>query len=154
MGLKFRRYRPTVCVRPSVCYQTKVTLQYKTFRVSLRTSYTDHHLTLSHRKSPNWRTCRLGNLYYHEMNTRTSTAICLVFLMAVAQVHSGLIGILAYGACQTGCNAGWVACCSAAGVTAGTVTAGLGVPAAVMACSALQGTCMAACAALALAPTP
>ena len=35
-------------------------------------------------------------------------------------------GPLAYGICQTGCNAGVVACYTAAGVTFGTVTAGAG----------------------------
>jgi hypothetical protein len=29
-----------------------------------------------------------------------------------------------YAACQSGCNAAWVACCAALGYTAGTVTAG------------------------------
>jgi hypothetical protein len=54
-----------------------------------------------------------------------------------------------YAACQTGCNAAWVACCAALGYTAGTYTAGSGVPAALATCSAGQGTCMAGCAAMA-----
>ncbi|GAX73322.1 hypothetical protein CEUSTIGMA_g776.t1 [Chlamydomonas eustigma] len=59
--------------------------------------------------------------------------------------------LAAYGVCQSGCNAAWVFCCSAAGVVAGTVTAGAGVPAAVAACSATQGACMSTCAGLSLA---
>ena len=54
-----------------------------------------------------------------------------------------------YAACQTGCNAAWVACCAALGYTAGTVTAGSAVPAALATCSTGQGTCMAGCAAMA-----
>ena len=69
----------------------------------------------------------------------------------IAQTNAG---ILAYGICQTGCNAVWVACCAAAGGTAGVATGGVGVPAAILACNAAQGVCMAACAAIALTPTP
>jgi len=47
-----------------------------------------------------------------------------------------------------------VACYSAAGFTFGTVTAGAGVPAAIIACNAALGTCMAGCAALLITPTP
>ncbi|GIQ88034.1 hypothetical protein KIPB_010194 [Kipferlia bialata] len=51
-----------------------------------------------------------------------------------------------YGACQSACNAAWVACYSAAGVVAGTITAGAAAPLAAVACNSLQGTCMAVCA--------
>ncbi|CAG8850662.1 14330_t:CDS:2, partial [Gigaspora margarita] len=61
---------------------------------------------------------------------------------------------IAYIACQTSCNAGWVACYAAARLIAGTVTGGLGAPAAAILCNIGQGTCMAACAAILLAPTP
>ena len=57
--------------------------------------------------------------------------------------------VATYAACQTGCNTAWVACCGALGYTAGTFTAGSGVPAALATCSTAQGTCMAACAAMA-----
>ena len=57
--------------------------------------------------------------------------------------------VVTYGACQTGCNTAWVACCAALGYTAGTFTAGSGVPAALATCSTGQGTCMAGCAAMA-----
>lgn len=63
-------------------------------------------------------------------------------------------GLLAYGICQTGCNACVVACYAAAGATFGTITAGAGVPAALIACNAAQGVCMAACVAAGLSPTP
>ena len=63
-------------------------------------------------------------------------------------------GPLAYGLCQSGCNALAVACYAAAGSTFGTVTAGLGTPAAILACNAALGTCMAACVAAGCTPTP
>eukprot|EP00746_Dinoflagellata_sp_MGD_P125920 gnl/MRDRNA2_/MRDRNA2_60813_c0_seq2.p1 gnl/MRDRNA2_/MRDRNA2_60813_c0~~gnl/MRDRNA2_/MRDRNA2_60813_c0_seq2.p1 ORF type:complete len:390 (-),score=84.04 gnl/MRDRNA2_/MRDRNA2_60813_c0_seq2:75-1157(-) len=62
-----------------------------------------------------------------------------------------MASLLSYGACQTACNAGVVTCYAAAGLTFGTVTAGLGAPAAALACNSVQATCMAACAAKFLA---
>ena len=66
--------------------------------------------------------------------------------------------VATYGTCQTGCNVAYVACCTAAGATAGTFTLGLGIPAALAACSVAQGVCMTGCAgmtvAVAGAPTP
>nr|CAH0110249.1 unnamed protein product [Daphnia galeata] len=80
-----------------------------------------------------------------------STFICYILvallpLMAVA-------GPLAYAICQTGCNAGAVACYAAGGATFGTVTAGVGVPAVIMGCNAALGVCMAACVAAGFTPT-
>jgi hypothetical protein len=63
-------------------------------------------------------------------------------------------GPLAYGICQTGCNAVVVACYAAAGFTFGTVTAGAATPAVLLACNAALGTCMAACIAAGFSPTP
>ncbi|KAJ9069407.1 hypothetical protein DSO57_1018793 [Entomophthora muscae] len=63
-------------------------------------------------------------------------------------------GPLAYGICQTGCNAVVVACYAAGGATFGTVTAGAGVPAVILGCNVALGTCMAGCVAAGLAPTP
>lgn len=63
-------------------------------------------------------------------------------------------GPLSYGICQTGCNAVVVACYAAAGFTFGTVTAGAGVPAAIVACNAALGVCMAGCIAAGFAPIP
>jgi hypothetical protein len=65
-----------------------------------------------------------------------------------------LLGILGYGMCQSACNGVAVACYSAAGFTFSTVTAGLGTPLILIGCNAALGSCMAACAAVALAPTP
>ena len=79
-------------------------------------------------------------------------AITICFLIAVLPLMV-VAGPLAYGVCQTGCNAGAGACYAAAGVTFGTVTAGLGAPVAVMGCNAALGVCMAACVAAGFAPT-
>nr|CAI5822127.1 unnamed protein product [Callosobruchus analis]CAI5835786.1 unnamed protein product [Callosobruchus analis] len=46
--------------------------------------------------------------------------LVLAFAFLVDQCHAGPVGfILSYGACQTACNAAYVVCCTAAGVTAG-----------------------------------
>jgi hypothetical protein len=76
----------------------------------------------------------------------------LGLLALIATSQGGIFGLATYGACQTGCNAAWVACVAAAGGTAGVATAGAAVPAAIASCSVLQGACMAACAAMALSP--
>jgi hypothetical protein len=56
--------------------------------------------------------------------------------------------------CSSGCAAVAVACYSAAGAVFGTVTAGVGTPAAILACNSAFGTCMASCAAALALPTP
>lgn len=61
-------------------------------------------------------------------------------------------GLLSYGICQSGCNCVAVACYAAAGYTFGTVTAGLGIPASLVACNAALGTCMASCVAAGCIP--
>lgn len=76
----------------------------------------------------------------------------IVLSLVLALLTISEAGPLAYGICQTGCNAVAVACYSAAGATMG-VTFGASVPASVLACSAAQGTCMAACVAAGLLPT-
>ncbi|KAF9998261.1 hypothetical protein BGZ79_008064 [Entomortierella chlamydospora] len=73
-------------------------------------------------------------------------------LLAILGLSSA--GPIAYGICQTGCNALAVACYAAAGFTFGTVTAGAGIPAAIIGCNAALGTCMAAYAVALLASTP
>ncbi len=73
-------------------------------------------------------------------------------LAMTGPVDGGILGLAGYGVCQTGCNTVWVACVTAAGGTAGVTTAGAAVPAAILACNAAQGICMAACAAVALSP--
>ncbi|CAE6406837.1 unnamed protein product [Rhizoctonia solani] len=80
-----------------------------------------------------------------------SAAALAALSLNIGQVEAGPI---AMGLCYTACNAGYVTCCTVAGVTAGTFTLGLGIPAAVAACSVVQGACMAACTPLLVAPTP
>ena len=63
-------------------------------------------------------------------------------------------GPLSYGICQTGCNTVVVACYAGAGLTFGTVTAGVGIPAAAIACNSALGVCMAACVAAGCSPIP
>ena len=83
------------------------------------------------------------------MNAVVKSFIMLALLTNTA--HSGPLG---YAICQTGCNTVWVACVTAAGGVAGVSTGGAGVPAAILACNAAQGVCMAACVAAGLSPTP
>ena len=78
----------------------------------------------------------------------------ILILLGSLFIEETEAGLLAYGICQTGCNTVWVACVSAAGGTAGVSTGGLAVPAAILACNVAQGTCMAACVAAGLTPTP
>ena len=74
----------------------------------------------------------------------------IVLALFPCTTHSGP---LAYAICQTGCNTVWVACVAAAGGVAGVSTGGAAVPAAILACNAAQGVCMAACVAAGLSPT-
>ena len=67
--------------------------------------------------------------------------------------HTSFSGPISYAICQSGCNALAVACYTAAGSTFGTVTAGFGTPAAIIACNLGLGTCMSACIAAGLSPT-
>lgn len=62
-------------------------------------------------------------------------------------------GPIAYAICQAGCATLAVACYSAAGFTFGTIAAAA-APAAIVGCNTAFGSCQAACAAAALAPTP
>ncbi|TPX48424.1 hypothetical protein SeMB42_g02996 [Synchytrium endobioticum] len=66
----------------------------------------------------------------------------------------GQCGIIAYGICQTGCNAAAVSCYAAAGVTFGTMSAGLMAPIAVMGCNAGLSACMATLCVPALVTNP
>ena len=81
-------------------------------------------------------------------------AIVKFLIMLALFTSTAHSGPLAYGICQTGCNTVWVACVAAAGGVAGASTGGAGVPAAILACNAAQGVCMAACIAAGLSPTP
>ena len=62
-----------------------------------------------------------------------------------------MASLASYGLCQTACNAGACACYGSAGFVFGTVTAGMGVPAAIITCNTILGTCMSVCAAKFLA---
>jgi len=61
-------------------------------------------------------------------------------------------GPIAYGICQAGCASVVMACYGAAGFTWGVTIAN--PPAVILTCNTAFGTCYAACAAVALAPTP
>ena len=78
--------------------------------------------------------------------------ILIISLLLMSEMASA--GPIAAGICYTGCNTVWVACVAAAGGTAGVTTGGLGVPAAILACNAAQGVCMAGCVAALALPTP
>ena len=96
----------------------------------------------------------------------TALILCVFTFFTLASA-----GPLTYAACQTACNYGAVSCYAAAGLTFGVSTAAgaatgpvgwfawlwtapASTIAAAVACSAAQGTCMAACASLLVAPTP
>ena len=78
----------------------------------------------------------------------------LVMVILAALSKDVESGPLSYGICQTGCNALVVSCYAAAGFTFGTVTAGLGTSAAILACNSSLGSCMAACVVAGFAPCP
>lgn len=96
----------------------------------------------------------------------------LTFLMSILSLFSlSLAGPLSYAACQSACNYGAVCCYSSVGLKFGAVTlvgavtgpggwitwlasAPVSTIALAAACSAAQGTCMAACTPLLVAPTP
>ncbi|KAL1945668.1 hypothetical protein VTO73DRAFT_1670 [Trametes versicolor] len=87
------------------------------------------------------------------MQFKLSTSLRSLITLA-AIVPTAHAGPLAYGICQTGCNIVAVACYAGAGFVFGPVTAGVGTPAAVLASNVALGQCSAACAVVALTPTP
>ena len=73
-------------------------------------------------------------------------------ILLFGKADGGLLSAMAsYEMCQTGCNTVWVACVAEGGGVAGVSTGGAAVPAAILACNAAQGVCMAACVASILA---
>ena len=76
-------------------------------------------------------------------------AVGLLYGIMISEVESGSG---TYAICQTGCNAVWVACCAAAGGTAG-VTAPPAIAPAIAECNKEKGICMAACVAAGACPT-
>ncbi|KAF8808935.1 hypothetical protein BYT27DRAFT_7136999 [Phlegmacium glaucopus] len=84
------------------------------------------------------------------LSSLSKSAIALIIMTTSVSA-----GPIAYGICQTGCNAVVVACYAAAGFTFGTVVASPAAPAVLLACNAGLGVCSASCATVALfAPTP
>ncbi|TDH72779.1 hypothetical protein CCR75_000535 [Bremia lactucae] len=82
------------------------------------------------------------------MMKKLSTALLLsAFVLAITKVTAGP---LAYGICQTGCNAIAVACYAAAGAVFGTISAGVGTAPAIVGCNSALGVCMASCVAAGL----
>ena len=71
--------------------------------------------------------------------------LLLLFILLSIIALGANAGLIAYGVCQTGCNALAVSCYAAAGFAFGTVTAGLGTLAAILSCNTSLGTCMTAC---------
>ena len=83
---------------------------------------------------------------------KVSTVIKLLYIFnLIQQSHSGPI---TSGACMYACNIGAVACYASLGFVFGTVTAGAGTPAGIIACNVAQGACMTGCGALIVSPTP
>ncbi len=81
-----------------------------------------------------------------------SILIVCIILALLSPTHAGPIS---YGICQSGCSGLVVVCYAAAGFTFGTITAGVGTPAALLACNAGFGMCSAKCAVVTLfAPIP
>ena len=87
-------------------------------------------------------------------NMKNITSI--IFVVSVLFIRSEA-GPITCGACYTACNAGYVSCMASSGLGAGT-TGPVGwwawLTSAAAGCSAIQGACMATCAASAAAPTP
>ncbi|KAI8837667.1 hypothetical protein BJ741DRAFT_602937, partial [Chytriomyces cf. hyalinus JEL632] len=81
-------------------------------------------------------------------------SVALFAVTSLSMAIGAAAGPLPYVICISACNAGWVACYAGAGLVAGTVTAGIGAPAAAIMCNAAQGACMTACGAALLAPDP
>lgn len=78
----------------------------------------------------------------------------LLMFVLVLVIPVNDAGPITYAACQAVCAAAVCACYASAGFVFGTVTAGVGTPAAVLACNAAFSQCSAACAAMLLVPAP
>ncbi|KAE9135855.1 hypothetical protein PF007_g2443 [Phytophthora fragariae] len=100
---------------------------------------------------PSSKPVSVSKCHRFKMLKKIAAALVVLGLTASPEANAGL---LAYGICQTGCNALAVACYTAAGAVFGTVTVGVGTLPAVIGCNVALGTCMASCVAAGLAPTP
>ncbi|KAF8335236.1 hypothetical protein F5887DRAFT_932693 [Amanita rubescens] len=78
----------------------------------------------------------------------------LLLPIAVALSTTGIVtaGPIAYGVCQTACNAGAVTCYTGVGFTFGVTL--VAAPPAILACNSILGACMALCTPFLIAPTP
>lgn len=83
------------------------------------------------------------------MVSKLGSAILILLMSTTVQS-----GPTASGICYAGCATVVVACYAAAGATFGTVTAGVGTPAAILACNGAFGSCQAACMVAFFLPTP
>lgn len=81
-------------------------------------------------------------------------ALILFAIILMSSIIRTNAGPAASGICYAGCAAVVTACYAAAGFTFGTVTAGVGTPAVILACNSAFGTCQAACMAALFLPTP
>lgn len=82
------------------------------------------------------------------------TKYFIIFFFLFLFIETINSGPFAAGICYAGCASVVVACYSAAGFVFGTVTAGVGTPAVILACNSAFGTCQAFCVAALLTPTP
>ena len=73
----------------------------------------------------------------------------LLVLLILCAIPGAEQGPITLAICSAGCASLVVACYAAAGFVFGTVTAGAGTPAAIIACNVAFGKCMAAAAAAA-----
>ena len=89
----------------------------------------------------------------YKYNSMTPRAILCILVLVVASATFAKGGPLAYGICQTGCNAVAVACYTAGGGTFGVV-APPSIVGVIAGCNAALGFCMASCVAAGLLPTP
>jgi hypothetical protein len=67
-------------------------------------------------------------------------------ILKTVNVEDNMASLGSYGMCQTACNAAVCSCYASAGFVFGTVTAGAGVPAAIVTCNSILGICMSVCA--------
>ena len=78
------------------------------------------------------------------LSSRLPILVIILILGGLVPVNEA--GPAAYGLCQAACAAAVVSCYAAAGLVFGTVTAGVGAPAAAAACNTAFGLCSAKCA--------
>jgi hypothetical protein len=135
-------HRITVINSSSTCSRTHQRILLSNFRYSCQLiCILSNRKTILTRKST--------------MSSKASSAMFLLLFIITLALPQPIDGGPALAiACIATCNAGAVACYSAAGFTFGAVTAGLSTPFVIIGCNMAQGACMAACATSVVAPTP